>query len=61
MTKPTLWVLADDRKSWASVDYVPGHDAFAVEQYGPRRLWDEVEAGYRKWEALGSPDATAPV
>ncbi|MCC3769676.1 methyltransferase domain-containing protein [Streptomyces sp. UNOC14_S4] len=52
----TLWVLADDRKSWASVDHVPGHDTFTVEQYGPRRLWDEVEAGYRKWEALGRPE-----
>lgn len=52
----TLWILADDQKSWASVDYVPGQDTLAVEQYGPRSLWDEVEAAYRKWEDLGRPE-----
>ncbi|MCD9165764.1 methyltransferase domain-containing protein [Streptomyces albireticuli] len=53
----TLWLLADDRMSWASVDYVPGHDTFAVEQYGPRSLWDELEAAYRRWERLGRPES----
>ncbi|MET9648343.1 hypothetical protein AB0K71_05335 [Streptomyces syringium] len=52
----TLWILADDQKSWASVDYVPGHDTFAVEQYGPRGLWDEVEAAFRLWEDRGRPE-----
>ncbi|PSJ28464.1 protein-L-isoaspartate(D-aspartate) O-methyltransferase [Streptosporangium nondiastaticum] len=52
----TLWLLADDQKSWASVDYLPGHDTFAVEQYGPRCLWDEVEAAFRLWEERGRPE-----
>lgn len=51
----TLWILADDRASWASADYTPDGRGYAVTQYGPRRLWDEAEAAYRTWEALGSP------
>ncbi|MEU5977912.1 methyltransferase domain-containing protein [Streptomyces sp. NPDC047315] len=51
----TLWILADDRLSWASVDYVPGHDAYAVEQYGPRRLWETVETAYGDWAVRGRP------
>ncbi|MGW0764770.1 hypothetical protein [Streptomyces sp. NPDC002676] len=51
----TYWVLADDRKSWATVEYVPGRKEFEVEQYGPRRLWDETEAAYRWWEDRGRP------
>ncbi|ARZ72599.1 hypothetical protein SMD11_7023 [Streptomyces albireticuli] len=51
-----MWLLADDRTSWASVDYVPRHGTFAVEQYGPRSLWDELEAAYRRWERLGRPE-----
>ncbi|MFI1825155.1 methyltransferase domain-containing protein [Streptomyces sp. NPDC020412] len=51
----TLWILADDRRSWASVDYVPGRDAYAVEQYGPRRLWETVETAYGDWALRGRP------
>lgn len=51
----TYWLLADDRKSWATVEYVPGRKVFVVEQYGPRRLWDEAEAAYRWWEDRGRP------
>lgn len=51
----TLWILADDQASWASADYAPGSASYAVVQYGPRRLWDEAEAAYRAWEALGRP------
>ncbi len=51
----TLWILADDQRSWASADYTPGTDQYAVAQYGPRRLWDEAEAGHGVWEALGRP------
>ncbi|MEE1929813.1 methyltransferase domain-containing protein [Streptomyces sp. TRM 70351] len=51
----TLWVLSDDRQTWASVDYVPGHKTFHVEQGGPRRLWDEVEAAHARWTDAGSP------
>ncbi|GAA2221982.1 methyltransferase domain-containing protein [Streptomyces amakusaensis] len=52
----TLWILADDRASWASVEYdgTP-RDTYPVRQYGPRRLWDEAEAAYRKWERLDRP------
>ncbi|MEV4741553.1 methyltransferase domain-containing protein [Streptomyces sp. NPDC049555] len=52
----TLWLFSTDRSSWATAEYVPGHDAYETEQYGPRRLWDEVEAAYRKWQQLGTPD-----
>ena len=51
----TLWVLADDRSSWAAVDFVPDRETCEVGQYGPRRLWDEVEAAHRSWARLGSP------
>lgn len=51
----TLWILADDRASWASADYTPDGRDYAVAQYGPRRLWDEAEAAHRTWEALGRP------
>ncbi|MFJ3205713.1 protein-L-isoaspartate O-methyltransferase [Streptomyces sp. NPDC086989] len=42
--------------SWATVDY-DGRTAadFTVAQAGPRRLWDEVTAAYRRWEELGRP------
>ncbi|MCY0924259.1 methyltransferase domain-containing protein [Streptomyces sp. H27-G5] len=52
----TLWLLSDDRLSWASVDYVPGKEQFVVEQYGPRRLWDETESAYQWWDDEGRPD-----
>jgi protein-L-isoaspartate(D-aspartate) O-methyltransferase len=54
----TLWVLDRETRlgSWASVDYVPGRDEFLVQQYGDRRLWDEVEAAYWRWNAWGRPE-----
>jgi hypothetical protein len=51
----TYWLLADDRRSWATVEYGPGREVFQVEPYGPRRLWDEVEAAYRWWDDRGRP------
>ncbi|SBU96288.1 Protein-L-isoaspartate O-methyltransferase [Streptomyces sp. MnatMP-M77] len=51
----TLWILADDQRSWASADYTPDTDQYVVAQYGPRRLWDEAEAGHGLWDALGRP------
>ncbi|MFJ6697156.1 methyltransferase domain-containing protein [Streptomyces sp. NPDC091272] len=51
----TLWVLADDRTSWAAVEYAPEQEAYAVGQFGPRRLWDEVEEAHREWGRLGRP------
>ncbi|WP_305784975.1 ATP-grasp peptide maturase system methyltransferase [Symbioplanes lichenis] len=45
-----LWLFADDG-SWAMVE-----DATVrVEQYGPRRLWDDVEAAYDQWAGAGNP------
>lgn len=52
----TLWILEPGAEgSWASVDYVPGAAEFVVQQYGARRLWDEVEAAYMRWLSLGRP------
>ncbi|MGV9311783.1 methyltransferase domain-containing protein [Streptomyces sp. NPDC003691] len=51
----TLWILADDRASWASVDHAPGRRDYPVEQYGPERLWDTAEAAFREWERWGRP------
>lgn len=51
----TLWLYARDTASWATCDYEPGADTFEVVQSGPRRLWDEVEGAYRRWESAGRP------
>lgn len=51
----TYWLFDDARTSWATVEYVPGRDRYVTEQYGPRRLWDEVARAYRAWTAAGSP------
>lgn len=54
----TIWLFdVTGERSWASVDF-EGRAAHRVEQYGPRRLWDEVEAAYRHWLAHGRPDMT---
>ncbi|WFB05668.1 hypothetical protein LRS74_00545 [Streptomyces sp. LX-29] len=34
----TWWLLADDRRSWAAAECVPGQTEYAIDQYGPRRL-----------------------
>lgn len=46
-----LWLFSPDG-SWAAVTDADG----SVEQYGPRRLWDEVEAAYQRWERSGRPE-----
>jgi len=51
----TLWLLDPDSDSWASVDYEPDATAYAVEQYGTRRLWDEVEAAHCWWVEADQP------
>jgi protein-L-isoaspartate(D-aspartate) O-methyltransferase len=43
-----LWLLGDDG-SWAM------HDRHTIEQYGGRRIWDEVSSAYLLWEELGRP------
>lgn len=52
----TLWVLALDRASWAAATFEPGESEWAVEQRGPRRLWDEVEDAYAWWDKAGRPE-----
>jgi len=44
------WLLAADG-SWASVDQTTQ----TVTQYGPRRLWDEVETLHQRWTEAGKP------
>ncbi|MBB5866662.1 protein-L-isoaspartate O-methyltransferase [Allocatelliglobosispora scoriae] len=44
----TVWLCAAD--SWAAL-----HLATTVHQYGPRRLWDEVESAYHWWVEQDRP------
>ena len=44
------WLLGGDG-SWASID----EGTQTVTQHGPRRLWDVVEALYRRWIDAGKP------
>ncbi|MEV6326564.1 methyltransferase domain-containing protein [Streptomyces sp. NPDC051909] len=45
-----LWVATTDTRSWAAVDWDGiSDDRFTVWQYGPRRLWNEVEAAHAWW------------
>jgi hypothetical protein len=30
---------------------------YRVDQYGPRRLWDEINAAHRWWVSAGQPEA----
>jgi Protein-L-isoaspartate carboxylmethyltransferase len=45
-----LWLFAPDG-SWSMVDVGKN----TVEQYGPRRLWDDVERANAEWERAGRP------
>lgn len=48
-----FWLFAPDG-SWSVLDT----QARTVEQFGPRMLWDEVEAVYELWQRFGSPNRT---
>lgn len=53
-----LWLTDHDSQSWARL--YDNHDngaPYPVRQYGPRRLWDEVEAAHTWWAEQGRPDA----
>jgi protein-L-isoaspartate O-methyltransferase len=51
-----LWLATTDAASWAAVDWDgKREDRFAVWQYGPRRLWEEVEAAHLWWRHAGGP------
>lgn len=49
-----LWLLDPGSRSWASVG-LDGSADHEVEQAGPRRLFDEVEAAHRWWVDAGTP------
>lgn len=50
-----LWLLDPGNASWAVARYDDGPGSYRIRQYGPRRLWDEVEAAFRSWAAVGKP------
>lgn len=53
-----LWLIDHDSGSWARLYYDHDSDGpYPVYQYGPRRLWDEVETAHAWWVAQGRPDA----
>ncbi|WP_322769161.1 rRNA adenine N-6-methyltransferase family protein [Frankia sp. Cr1] len=52
----TLLLSHADSQSWASL--TAGTDEHEVTQYGPRRLWDELETAYDWWVAVGRPPCT---
>ncbi|MGA5818281.1 methyltransferase domain-containing protein [Kitasatospora sp. NPDC094028] len=51
----TWWLFDTAVTSWATVDSVPGESRFEVRQFGPRQLWDELEAAHNRWTATGRP------
>ncbi|WP_051967410.1 methyltransferase domain-containing protein [Kitasatospora mediocidica] len=50
--------LTDGRGSWASVRYKEWDDEGAVQQAGPRRLWDEITRARLWWLEEGKPELT---
>jgi len=50
-----LWLLDPVGGSWAMARYDDSPGPRQIRQYGPRRLWDEVEAAFRCWAAEGKP------
>jgi len=53
-----LWLLDQWSHSWAAIHHQPDQPGpYQVRQYGPRRLFDEVSAAYRRWKAAGKPPA----
>jgi protein-L-isoaspartate(D-aspartate) O-methyltransferase len=53
-----VWFADPWSGSWASLTHTgPDQDSFAVQQSGPRCLWDEIESAYRWWIEAGRPGA----
>jgi protein-L-isoaspartate(D-aspartate) O-methyltransferase len=50
-----LWLLDPAGGSWAVASYDTGAGPRLVRQHGPRRLWHEVEAAFRRWATAGKP------
>lgn len=54
----TLRLVDHVSGSWARLSYDhTGGLPYTVRQFGPRRLWDEVEAAHQWWVDQGSPTA----
>lgn len=54
-----FWLLDFESRSWAKLThYTPdaSDGEFLVHQYGPRRLWDEIQAAHQWWVDQGKPD-----
>ncbi|MFD9895813.1 methyltransferase domain-containing protein [Amycolatopsis sp. NPDC059027] len=54
-----LWLRDPTGESWAVARYSDAPGPRLIRQYGPRRLWDEVEAAFRAWAAEGKPPVDA--
>ncbi|GAA4544783.1 hypothetical protein GCM10023192_56010 [Amycolatopsis samaneae] len=54
-----LWLRDPTGESWAVARYSGAPGPRLIRQYGPRRLWDEVEAAFRAWAAEGKPPVDA--
>lgn len=53
-----LWLGDRESGSWARLLHNPASDGpYPVYQYGPRRLWNEVEAAHSWWVRNGRPGA----
>ncbi|MGH3521045.1 MAG: methyltransferase domain-containing protein [Haloechinothrix sp.] len=50
--EPDTYLVHGDG-SW--VCHYPWRGGYVVDQGGPRRLWDDLEAGYARWQDLGKP------
>jgi protein-L-isoaspartate O-methyltransferase len=57
-TTGVMWLIDPGTRSWAAVDVAP-RPPYRVRQSGPRRLVDEVLAGYRWWQEQGEPGVDA--
>ncbi|MBL1100857.1 methyltransferase domain-containing protein [Streptomyces coffeae] len=53
-----VWFYGLRDRSWACVMFRDGEEEARVWQSGPRRLWDEVEAGHRWWVGRDKPEHT---
>lgn len=54
----TVYLTEGGTGSWADWRIEPDTDGYRVRQYGPRRLFTELEAAYRWWQELGRPAYT---
>ncbi|MGH4007871.1 MAG: methyltransferase domain-containing protein [Pseudonocardiaceae bacterium] len=53
-----LWLVDHESDSWAQLRHHPDNGGrYRVHQFGPRKLWDEVEIAYRWWIDQGKPGA----